>query len=146
MADLRNQQVTLQRRVTADFKVRQPQLALLIFQAAFDAPATERHVQDHRQGHAGGRVAEEVFDLARLKHVAGHDQPIRSHHVFTARPPASRELHFPHYRALVRVLEVIRLPRLILEHLSIPADVLDRQSGGQRYFASASFAAAISFS
>src|SRR5437867_8158157 len=132
MADVRNPQMPLQRRITADLEVGQPQFTLLVFQTAFDGPAAERYVQDHRQGDTRGGVAQEVLRLTRLKYVASHDQPVRAHDPFAARQPTSSALHFPHHRAFIRVLAAIGFPGLPQERLRKPADVFDRQSGSER--------------
>jgi len=70
MADLSDQQMTFQRRITPHLEVRQPQLALLVFQATLDGPAPKGHVQDRRQRHTWRRVADEVLDLVGVQHVA----------------------------------------------------------------------------
>ena len=115
MADLRDQQMPFQRRITADLEVRQSQFGLLILQATFDRPAAEGDVQQDGQGDAGPRVAHEEFPLVAVQHVASDDQPVRSDHAVAARQPARGELDFPNLRSLVGVLDVTGLPGLAQE-------------------------------
>ena len=79
MADLRNQQMTFQCRITPHLEVRQPQFAFFVLQAAFDGPAPERHMQDRRERYARSGVAEKVFDLVGIERVPRDHQPVRSH-------------------------------------------------------------------
>ena len=92
MADLRNQQMTFQCRITPHLEVRQPQFAFFVLQTALDGPAPERHMQDRRERNARSRIAEKVFDLVGIEHVPRDHQPVWSHDAVRARHPARRNL------------------------------------------------------
>jgi hypothetical protein len=54
-----------QRHITASFEVAEADLALSHPKRMFHVPACERHTQQFLDGRVGGRVREEILDLAR---------------------------------------------------------------------------------
>src|SRR5512143_1556049 len=114
VTDRRDNQVTLQSQVTPALVLVQPDLALLVLEATFHPPAREGDQQQSPDAGPRRRVAHEELDLARVEHVAGHQQV--EHRVRQAIRPLDREHHvltFPNHRPLLAVLDPEPLPRLV---------------------------------
>ena len=132
VTDQGDPQVTTQRLVGADFKVRHAQFALFVFQAALDGPAGESHVEDGFQSgvRTGSRVGQEKLFLLGMEYVAGLHQPVGTMgNAVALQPEMVHGFDLPHHGAFVGVLDVEALPRLVDHGPGMLTQVLDAARG-----------------
>src|SRR6516164_1119110 len=122
-------QVTFQAQVPSPLILIQPDLALLILEAAFDSPSRESNDQQSVNARARRCIADEELHLLRVQYVASHQQVER----FTGQTVGSLDrqpyaLALPDHRSFLPVLDAESLPRLIPE-LRILEQLVDPASG-----------------
>src|SRR6516164_2533417 len=114
VANATEDQVTFQVQIPSSLILIQPNLALLILEAAFHPPARESNQQQSVNAYTRWCIANEELQLPWAQDIASHQQVAG----FARQPVGSLDrqehaLAFPDHRSFLPVLHAESLPRLI---------------------------------
>ena len=118
-------QVTHERLILADFEMRQPQLAFLVLQRAFDGPTREADVQPGFEVVFEWIPDEKPFFFFGMQGIVSPDEMVAAQDLVAATQPKGSRLDLPDHRSFFGVLDVERDPRLASHLPGVMAKFLD---------------------
>ena len=128
--------VTYEAHVRSALVVREPQLAFAVLEGTFDRESTEADPQGVFGPCAFGRLDQEVFFLTGTKNIAGVDQQVRAANPTIAMHPEWARAMLPNDGPLLGLLDVTLDPRLAVDLVGMPAQIVDPLGAAARRAAS----------